>query len=91
MIPVRSEGEGVSGQMEDVSGEMYVLSYSQTATGARLTVAARTRGEFVPPGIEPGQDRPMPTSRCTSSPPQTTRGPATRWASLAEASAVPAN
>jgi hypothetical protein len=32
---------------------MYVLSYAQTASGARLTMAARTRGEFVPPGIEP--------------------------------------
>ena len=62
MIPVRSEGEGVSGQMEDVSGEMYVLSYSQTATSTRLTVAARTRGEFVPPGIEPSwHDRPYAT------------------------------
>jgi hypothetical protein len=50
---LRGEGEGVSGQMEDVSGEMYVLSYLQTASGARLTMAARTRGEFVPPGIEP--------------------------------------
>ncbi len=53
MIRVRGEGQGISGQMEDVSGEMYVLSYAQTAGGARLTVAARTCGEFVPPGIEP--------------------------------------
>jgi hypothetical protein len=36
----------------DVSGEMYVLSYAQTASGARLTVVTRARGEFVPPGIE---------------------------------------
>jgi hypothetical protein len=43
VIPVRGE---------DVSGEMSVLSYAQTAGGARLTVVARARGEFVPPGIE---------------------------------------
>ena len=43
----------------DVSGEMYLLSYAQTAPGARLTVITRARGEFVPPGIEPGgMDRP---------------------------------
>ena len=38
----------------EVSGEMYLLSYAQTAPGARLTVITRARGEFVPPGIEPG-------------------------------------
>jgi hypothetical protein len=43
VIPVRGE---------DVSGEMYLLSYAQTASGARLTVITRARGEFVPPGIE---------------------------------------
>ena len=44
----------------DVSGEMYLLSYAQTALGARLTVITRARGEFVPPGIEPGgMDRPF--------------------------------
>ena len=37
---------------DDVSGEMYLLSYAQTASGARLTVVTRARGEFVPPGIE---------------------------------------
>jgi hypothetical protein len=52
MIPVRGEGEGVSGAMEEVAGEIYVLSYTRTACDARLTVAARTCGEFVPPGIE---------------------------------------
>jgi hypothetical protein len=36
----------------DVSGEMHLLSYAQTAPGARLTVITRARGEFVPPGIE---------------------------------------
>jgi hypothetical protein len=62
MIPLRGEGEGASGQMEEVSGEMYVLSYAQTASGARLTIAARTRGEFVPPGIEPScRNRPYAT------------------------------
>jgi Sigma-70, region 4 len=45
MIPVRGD---------DVSGEMYLLSYAQTASGARLTVITRARGEFVPPGIEHG-------------------------------------
>ena len=45
VIPVRG-GE--------VSGEMHLLSYAQTPTGARLTVITRARGEFVPPGIEPG-------------------------------------
>jgi Sigma-70, region 4 len=51
VIPVRSG---------DVSGEMYLLSYAQTAPGARLTVITRARGEFVPPGIEPGgMDRPF--------------------------------
>jgi hypothetical protein len=55
MIPVRGQGEAAPDEMGqgEVTGEMYVLSYSQTASGARLTMAARTRGEFVPPGIEP--------------------------------------
>ena len=48
VIPVRG-GE--------VSGEMYLLSYAQTASGARLTVITRARGEFVPPGIEHGMDQ----------------------------------
>jgi hypothetical protein len=43
VIPVRGD---------DVSGEMYLLSYAQSATVARLTVVTRARGEFVPPGIE---------------------------------------
>ena len=43
IIPVRGE---------DVSGEMHLLSYAQTASGARITVVTRARGEFVPPGIE---------------------------------------
>ena len=33
---------------------MDLLSYAQTALGARLTVITRAQGEFVPPGIEPG-------------------------------------
>ncbi|HEY1322245.1 MAG TPA: sigma factor-like helix-turn-helix DNA-binding protein, partial [Streptosporangiaceae bacterium] len=45
IIPVRGD---------DVTGEMHLLSYAQTAPGARLTVITRARGEFVPPGIEPG-------------------------------------
>jgi len=45
VIPVRG-GE--------VSGQMYLLSYAHTASGARLTVITRTHGEFVPPGIEYG-------------------------------------
>jgi len=43
VIPVRAE---------DVSGEMYLLSYAQTESSARFTVVVRARGEFVPPGIE---------------------------------------
>jgi hypothetical protein len=43
VIPVRG-GE--------VSGEMHLLSYAHTPSGARLTVITRARGEFVPPGIE---------------------------------------
>ena len=43
VIPIRGD---------DVSGEMHLLSYAQTALGARLTVITRARGEFVPPGIE---------------------------------------
>src|SRR5881275_1346007 len=35
---------------DDVSGEMYLLPYTQTASGARLTVVTRACGEFVPPG-----------------------------------------
>ena len=50
VIPVRG-GE--------VSGEMHLLSYAQTASGARLTVITRARGEFVPPGIEHGLDQPV--------------------------------
>jgi hypothetical protein len=51
VIPVRS-GE--------VSGQMHLLSFAQTAAGARLTVITRARGEFVPPGIEHGgMDRPV--------------------------------
>jgi len=45
VIPVRGD---------DISGEMDLLSYAQTALGARLTVITRAQGEFVPPGIEPG-------------------------------------
>ncbi|MGH3422872.1 MAG: hypothetical protein ACRDOD_25135, partial [Streptosporangiaceae bacterium] len=52
-MTVHGKGKGVSGEMEDVRGKMHILSYAQTASGARLTMAARTRGEFVPPGIEP--------------------------------------
>ncbi len=36
----------------DVSGDINLLSYAQTAAGARLTVVTRAHGEFVPPGIE---------------------------------------
>jgi hypothetical protein len=43
VLPVRDE---------DVSGEMYLLSYAHTGSGARLTVVTRALGEFVPPGIE---------------------------------------
>ena len=43
VIPVRGD---------DVGGEMHLLSYAQVASGARLTVITRARGEFVPPGIE---------------------------------------
>ncbi len=50
IIPVRG-GE--------VSGEMHLLSYAQTASCARLTVITRARGEFVPPGIEHGMDQPI--------------------------------
>jgi Sigma-70, region 4 len=50
VIPVRG-GE--------VSGEMHLLSYAQTASCARLTVITRARGEFVPPGIEHGLDGPI--------------------------------
>jgi len=45
MVPVRDG---------DVSGEMHLLSYARTAAGARFTLVARARGEFVPPGIEHG-------------------------------------
>jgi hypothetical protein len=38
----------------DVSGEMYLLSYAQTASGTRLPVVTRARGEFVPPRTEYG-------------------------------------
>jgi hypothetical protein len=51
VIPVRG-GE--------VSGEMHLLSYAHTPSGARLTVITRARGEFVPPGIEhSGTPRPF--------------------------------
>jgi hypothetical protein len=50
VIPVRG-GE--------VSGEMYLLSYAQTTSCARLTVVTRAGGEFVPPGIEHGMDQPV--------------------------------
>jgi hypothetical protein len=51
VIPVRG-GE--------VSGQMHLLSYAQMASGARLTVITRARGEFVPPGTEHGfLDRPV--------------------------------
>ena len=50
VIPVRG-GE--------VSGEIHLLSYAQTASCARLTVITRARGEFVPPGIEHGLDQPI--------------------------------
>jgi len=53
ITPVRGRGEAITGALADVTGEMCVLSCARTAGGARLTVAVRTRGEFVPPGIEP--------------------------------------
>ena len=55
-VPVRviPLGQVIPVRGGDVSGEMYLLSYAQTAPGARLTVITRARGEFVPPGIEPG-------------------------------------
>jgi hypothetical protein len=60
MIPVRARRCAPWG--EDVSGEMYVLSYARTASGARFTMVARSRGEFAPPGIEPsGMYRPCGT------------------------------
>ena len=60
MIPVRARRCAPWG--EDVSGEMYVLSYTQTASGARLTMVARSRGEFAPPDVEPsGNYRPCGT------------------------------
>jgi Sigma-70, region 4 len=51
MIPVRARDSAPWG--EDVSGEMYLLSYAQTAPGALLTMVARSRGEFAPPDVEP--------------------------------------
>jgi len=45
-------GQVVPVRGDDVSGKMHLLSYAQTASGARLTVITRARGEFVPPGIE---------------------------------------
>jgi hypothetical protein len=60
MIPVRARRSAPWG--EDVSGQMYLLSYAQTASGARFTMVARSRGEFAPPGIEPsGNYRPCGT------------------------------
>ena len=57
---VISLGQVIPVRGGEVSGEMYLLSYAQTAPGARLTVITRARGEFVPPGIEPGgMDRPF--------------------------------
>ncbi len=60
MIPVRARRSAPWG--EDVSGEMYVLSYTQTASGARFTLVVRSRGEFAPPDVEPsGNYRPCGT------------------------------
>ena len=60
MIPVRARHSAPWG--EDVSGELYVLSYTHTASGALLTMVARSRGEFAPPDVEPsGNYRPCGT------------------------------
>jgi hypothetical protein len=60
MIPVRARHSAPWG--EDVSGELYVLSYMQTASGALLMMVARSRGEFAPPDVEPsGNYRPCGT------------------------------
>jgi hypothetical protein len=53
MIPVRGAGKNGRGEMEDFGGEMHLLSYARTASGARFTTIVQARGgEFVPPGIE---------------------------------------
>jgi hypothetical protein len=53
MIPVRAAGENGRGEIEDFGGEIYLLSYARTASGARFTTIVQARGgEFVPPGIE---------------------------------------
>ena len=53
-VPVRviPLGQVIPVRGGDVSGEMHLLSYSRTASGARLTVITRAHGEFVPPRIE---------------------------------------
>ena len=52
-------GQVIAVRGGEVSGEMHLLSYAQTASCARLTVITRARGEFVPPGIEHGMDQPV--------------------------------
>ena len=53
-------GQVIAVRGGEVSGELHLLSYVQTALCARLTVITRARGEFVPPGIEHGgMDRPV--------------------------------
>ena len=53
-VPVRviPLGQVIPVRGGDVSGEMHLLSYARTPSGARLTVITRARGEFVPPRIE---------------------------------------
>jgi len=57
--PVIPLGQVIPVRGGEVSGEMHLLSYAQTASCARLTVITRARGEFVPPGIEHSMQQPI--------------------------------
>ena len=56
-------GQVIQVRGEDVRGEMYLLSYAQTASGPQFSVSARARYQLGPPGPRrpgPRSCRPRP-------------------------------
>jgi hypothetical protein len=67
-------GQVIPVPSEDVSGEVYLLSYAQTASGPQLSLFARARPRSVRPVLPEWPGR----LAWSSSPPRTTGRPATR-------------
>ena len=87
-VPVRviPLGQVIPVRGGDLSGEMHLLSYSRTGPvrGSRSS-RERTANSCRRGSSTTACTSPSPSSRCTSSPQETTTAPATRWASAAAA------